>query len=127
MAEGDISGFGDRDVARIGASVSFYEHNPRYPTSQRQFGGPPSGMMLFCGILTSAVTAASPDGKTGATNFTFKIWRPDIDDSSSPRQYIEDTDDTTGVNRSLTTGTSGSYIECMYVNGEYRPIWIDCV
>lgn len=78
------------------------------------------------GVLTSAITAASPNGKTGATHFTFKIWRLNPADASDPQEMLEDADDTTGVNRSQRAYDTGKFGLFVYINGEWNPLDIDC-
>ncbi|HEY4259409.1 MAG TPA: hypothetical protein VGM98_04590 [Schlesneria sp.] len=73
---------------------------------------------IVCGILTSSVTSASPGGRTGATNFTFKIWRGNPADAGFPMTRTQDIDDTVGVNRSELTGGAGQFCVCAKIDGE---------
>lgn len=77
--------------------------------------------------LTSNVTAATPNGKTGPTTFTCKIWSPDPTDTHDPKYCIEATDSVIGVNTSNRTATSGQHAVCAYMNGRLQFLFADCV
>jgi len=123
----DVFGFIADDVDRIRNVVSFVEKSPRYtPDTKRRYGGPTSVNGIVEGTLTSAVTAASPDGKTGATTFTIRLWHLDDTDTHDPQYLSVSTDDTAGVNTTNRTAISGSHAFCAYMNGRLQFLFGDC-
>ncbi len=104
--------------------------NARWGDSQRSISRPgpvyATGVNPVYGVLTSAITAASPDGTTGATTFTFKRWRRDSSDTHDPQYLLVDATDTVGINRSQMTGSAGKFVICLEVEGDLVPIWVDC-
>ena len=123
----DVFGFIADDVDRIRNVVSFVEKSPRYtPDTKRRYGGPMSVNGIVEGTLTSAVTAASPDGKTGATTFTIRLWYLDDTDTHDPQYLSVSTDDTAGVNTTNRTATSGTHAFCAYMNGRLQFLFGDC-
>lgn len=117
--------FGMGDARRIDRTVSHFEHHVLglpTPAKRRQNGSDP----ICRGILTSAITAADPDGTTGPTQFTFARWRVDPADTHDPVWLTQDEDDTVGVNRSQMTSDSGKFVTCAWIDGEWNPIEVDC-
>lgn len=120
MADGDVYGFEEGDVARIRDVVSFVEKNPRYSPKERRWGGPQNTLWEVC--TTTPITAAT-NAKNGATLFTFHQLIDDGTDAT-PKVLVADcVNEYRGVNRrSDITAVSGSYVIVTMINGEWRPI-----
>lgn len=80
------------------------------------------GLLMLDAELTANLARAS-NSKTGATTAAAKLLVPDSDNPGD----LKDGQTITVTNRSLdSSGLSGDYIIVAQINGEWRPIWIDC-
>lgn len=112
-------------VQRASRAIRKSEHDPATGATRRRITWE-SGFRTVCGQLTSAITPASPDGKTGSTTFTFREWIYDTADTHDPQYRTDAAADSTGVNRSQMSADAGRYVICLQVGNELQPIWTDC-
>lgn len=110
---------------RASRSIRKTERDPALRDVSRKVYWPDAGGIVE-GTLTSAVTAASPNGKSGATTFTINLWSIDGTDTHDPQYLAASTDDTTGVNTTNRTAISGSHAFCAYMNGRLQFLFGDC-
>lgn len=79
-----------------------------------------SPMQVKEGILDGALSASSSSGQTEATA-TLSVWTGEGDD------WADSDDNVTVTNRSDdTSASSGVYLAVYRINGEWRPMWVDC-
>lgn len=79
-----------------------------------------SPMQVKEGILDGALSASTSSGQT-ETTATLSVW------TGVGADWADSTDNITVTNRSDdTSANSGVYLAVYRINGEWRPMWVDC-
>lgn len=111
--------YSDEAVAELRQMFREFESRMRNTLGPRaRYNG--STSQIREGILDDALAVSTGSGQTESTA-TMSIWTGVGDD------WADSDDNLTVTNRSDdTSASSGVYISVYRINGEWRPIWVDC-
>ena len=111
--------FSDEAVAELQQMFRDFQSRTRNtPGHRARYSNSPSQMRE--GILDGALAVSTGSGQTESTA-TMSIW------TGEGADWADSGDNLTVTNRSDdTSASSGVYISVYRINGEWRPIWVDC-
>ena len=111
--------FSDEAVAELQQMFREFQSRTRNtPGPRARYSNSPS--QIREGILDGALTASTSSGET-ETTATLSIW------TGEGADWADSGDNLTVTNRSDdTSADSGVYLQVYRINGEWRPVWVDC-
>lgn len=122
MPDNEVYGFDETDVKRVIAAIRRLEGQMQNLALRPPHVAPIHDQGTIEGLLTSAITPATNGGQT-STTAQLQVYRGRGDDEWA----ISDGEIVTLTIRSTKlVAPIGTYVQATEINGEMKPIWVDC-